>query len=544
LITYNDFGGSMSIFISVLGGLGLFLYGMNLMGAGLQKSCGEKLKGIIAAVTKNKVYAVLVGIFVTMIIQSSSATTIMTIGFVNAGFMTLAQSVGIIIGANVGTTITAQIIAFDISKYAPLVIAIGVFMWMKAKSDRKKDIAEILIGFGILFLGMSIMTNGLAPLAQEEWFKNILVKLNNPFIGVLAGLLLTTVLQSSSASIGLLEALGMQGAININQAFGILFGDNIGTTTTAMISSVGASKNAKRAAFIHFLFNLIGTIIFMTILRVPVQYLVEYISPGNVQRQIANAHTLFNIINVFIQLPFSSLLVKISQWVIKGDDIVEERYSEHLDKRIFETPSIAIIQAQKEVARMGEIVIESLEKTIESFKTKSSKNIEFVLEREKVINGLEKEIIDYLVPLSDKNLSDDEQHKVFVMMYAINDYERIGDHCENIIELIQEIKEENSVFSKTAFDEYEKISSDVMKIIVDTTNAYKDNNLELAKKCIPIEEEVDILEETYRRNHMDRINKGICDTNAGVKFLDILSNFERIADHCLNIANYTLGKEL
>ena len=311
-----------------------------------------------------------------------------------------------------------------------------------------------------------------------------------------------------------------------------------------MISSVGASKNAKRAAFIHFLFNLIGTIIFMTILRVPVQYLVEYISPGNVQRQIANAHTLFNIINVFIQLPFSSLLVKISQWVIKGDDIVEERYSEHLDKRIFETPSIAIIQAQKEVARMGEIVIESLEKTIESFKTKSSKNIEFVLEREKVINGLEKEIIDYLVPLSDKNLSDDEQHKVFVMMYAINDYERIGDHCENIIELIQEIKEENSVFSKTAFDEYEKISSDVMKIIVDTTNAYKDNNLELAKKCIPIEEEVDILEETYRRNHMDRINKGICDTNAGVKFLDILSNFERIADHCLNIANYTLGKEL
>ncbi|MEB3011405.1 MULTISPECIES: Na/Pi cotransporter family protein [unclassified Parvimonas] len=534
----------MSIFISVLGGLGLFLYGMNLMGAGLQKSCGERLKGIIAAITKNKIYAVLVGIFVTMIIQSSSATTIMAIGFVNAGFMTLAQSVGIIIGANVGTTITAQIIAFDISKYAPLVIAIGVFMWMRAKNDRKKDISEILIGFGILFLGMSIMSSGLEPLAQEEWFKNILVKLNNPFIGVLAGFLLTTVLQSSSASIGLLEALGMQGAININQAFGVLFGDNIGTTTTAMIAGIGASKNAKRAAFIHFLFNLIGTIIFMTVLRIPVQYLVEYISPGNVQRQIANAHTFFNIINVLIQLPFSSLLVKISQLVIKGDDVVEEHYSENLDKRFFETPSIAIIQAQKEVARMGEIVIESLEKTIEAFKTKSGKNIEFVFNREKMINGLEKEIIDYLVPLADKNLSDEEKHKVFVMMYAINDYERIGDHCENIIELIQEIKDENSVFSKTAFDEYEKISSDVMKIVIDTTIAYKDNNLELAKNCINIEEEVDILEESYRRNHMDRINKGICDTNAGVKFLDILSNFERIADHSVNIANYTLGKEL
>lgn len=415
---------------------------------------------------------------------------------------------------------------------------------MRAKSDRKKDISEILIGFGILFLGMSIMSNGLAPLAKEEWFKEILVKLNNPFIGVLAGLLLTTVLQSSSASIGLLEALGMQGAININQAFGILFGDNIGTTTTAMISSIGASKNAKRAAFIHFLFNLIGTIIFMTILRIPVQYLVEYISPGNVQRQIANAHTFFNIINVLIQLPFSNFLVKISQLVIKGDDVVEERYSEHLDKRFFETPSIAIIQAQKEVSRMGEVVIESLEKTIEAFRTKSSKNIEFVLNREKMINGLEKEIIDYLVPLADKNLSDEEKHKVFVMMYSINDYERIGDHCENIIELIQEIKDENSVFSKTAFDEYDKISSDVMKIVTDTTNAYKDNNLELAKNCINIEEEVDILEETYRRNHMDRINRGICDTNAGVKFLDILSNFERIADHSVNIANYTLGKEL
>lgn len=534
----------MSIIISVLGGLGLFLYGMNLMGAGLQKSCGEKLKGIIAAITKNRIYAVLVGIFVTMIIQSSSATTVMAIGFVNAGFMTLAQSVGIIIGANVGTTVTAQLIAFDISKYAPLVISLGVFLWMRAKNDRKKDIAEILIGFGILFLGMSIMSNGLAPLSKEQWFKDILIKLNNPFVGVLAGIFLTTILQSSSASIGLLEALGMQGAININQAFGILFGDNIGTTTTAMISSIGASKNAKRAAFIHFLFNLIGTILFLTILRIPIQYLVEYISPGNVQRQIANAHTLFNVINVFIQLPFANFLVKISQAVIKGEDNLEERYSEHLDKRILETPSIAIIQTQKEVVRMGEVVIESLEKTIEAFKTKSSKNISFVLEREKMINGLEKEIIDYLVPLADKNLSDEEKHKVFVMMYSINDYERIGDHCENIIELIQEIKDENSVFSKTAFDEYEKISSDILKIVRDTTNAYKNNDLDLAKNCISIEEEVDILEETYRRNHMDRINRGICEINAGVKFLDIISNFERIADHSVNIANYTLGKEL
>ncbi|MCI5996969.1 MAG: Na/Pi cotransporter family protein [Peptoniphilaceae bacterium] len=534
----------MSIIISVLGGLGLFLYGMNLMGSGLQKSCGEKLKGIIAVITKNKIYAVLVGVFVTMIIQSSSATTVMVIGFVNAGFMTLTQAVGIIIGANLGTTITAQIIAFDISKYAPIVIAIGVFMWLRAKNDKKKDVSEILIGFGILFLGMSIMSSGLSPLAKEEWFKNILIKLNNPFVGVIAGLVLTTILQSSSASIGLLEALGMQGLININQAFGILFGDNIGTTTTALISSIGANKNAKRAAFIHFLFNFIGTIIFMLMLRKPVQILVEHISPGNVQRQIANAHTLFNLINVIIQLPFSNLLVKIAEKFIKGTDESESNYSVNLDKRILETPSIAILQAQKEVVRMGEIVFESLEKTIKCFESRDTKQIEFVLEREKMINGLEKEILDYLVLLSDKNLSDEEKHKVFVMMYSINDYERIGDHCENIIELIQEIKDENSVFSKTAYDEYEVMSNNILDIVSRTNLAYKNSDIEMAKSCINIEEEVDNLEESYRKNHMDRINRGICDTNSGVKFLDILSNFERIADHSVNIANYTSGKEL
>lgn len=534
----------MNIFISVIGGLALFIYGMNLMGSGLQKSCGDRLKSIISVITKNRMYAVLVGIFVTMIIQSSSATTVMVIGFVNAGIMTLQQSVGIILGANIGTTVTAQIIAFDISKYSPIVIAIGVIIWLKAKNEKGKDLAEIFIGFGLLFLGISTMSNGLAPLSKEPWFRNIILNLNNPFIGVLAGLFLTTIIQSSSASIGLLEVLAMQGAINMNQAFGILFGDNIGTTTTAMLSSIGATKNAKRAAFIHFLFNLIGTIIFMTVLRWPVEKIVEYISPGNVQRQIANAHTLFNLVNVIIQFPFAGLLVKLSQKIIKGEDKVTETHSVYLDKRMIETPSIAILQAKNEVVRMAEIVIESLKTTINAFKTRDSKSIEFVLEREKLINALEKEIIDYLVLFSDKNLSDEEKHKVFVMMYAINDYERIGDHCENIIELIKEMKDEDSVFSKTAYDEYEIISNCILETVTNSTIAYKNNDIDLAKTCIPIEEEVDRLEEEYRKNHMDRINKGICETTSGVKFLDIISNFERISDHSLNIADYVLGKEL
>lgn len=534
----------MSVFISVLGGLGLFLYGMNLMGSGLQKACGEKLKSIIAVITKNRIYAALVGVFVTMIIQSSSATTVMVIGFVNAGVMTLAQSVGIIIGANLGTTITAQIIAFNISEYAPIFIAIGVFFWLKAKNDKSKDISEILIGFGILFLGMSIMSKGLSPLAKEEWFKNILISLNNPFVGVIAGIILTTILQSSSASIGLLEALGMQGLININQAFGILFGDNIGTTTTAMISSIGASKNAQRAAFIHFLFNLIGTIIFMTALRLPVQYIVEYMSPGNVERQIANAHTLFNLVNVFIQLPFSQFLVKIAEKVIKGEDKKAEQCSIYLDKRIIETPSIAILQVKKEVERMGVIVLASLEATIKSFYDKNSDDINFVLNNENKINCLEKEIINYLVLLSDKNLSDDEKRQVFVMMDTINDYERIGDHCENIIELIQEIKTENDIFSKTAYDEYKLISDNVWESVQLTVEALNSNSKEIAAKIPSIEELVDNLEKEYRHNHMQRINNGICEPGAGVKFLDILSNFERIADHSLNIANYVLEREI
>ena len=355
---------------------------------------------------------------------------------------------------------------------------------------------------------------------------------------------MTTILQSSSASIGLLEALGMQGLISINQAFGILFGDNIGTTTTALISSVGASKNAKRAAFIHFLFNVIGTIIFITILRIPIQYLVEYLSPNNVQRQIANVHTLFNLVNVIIQLPFSNLLVKISEKVIKGTDEIGDHYSEYLDKRIIETPSIAILQAQKEVNRMGKIVFDSLINTIEAFKNRESKLINSVLDTEKVINGLEKEIINYLVLLSDKNLSDDEKRKIFIMMYVINDYERIGDHCENIIELIKEIKEENSVFSKTAYDEYDKISSEVVRIITAALSSYENNDKNLAKECTEFEEKVDLLEEQYRRNHMNRINRGICDPGSGVKFLDILANLERISDHSLNVANYTLGKDI
>ncbi len=301
----------MDIFLSVAGGLGLFLYGMSLMGDGLQKVAGSKLKKLIEVLTNNRIMGVFIGTLVTMIVQSSSATTVMVIGFVNAGIMSLSQAVGVIMGANVGTTITAQLIAFNLTEYAPLAVAIGVGIWLAASKKKSKNIAEILIGFGILFIGMDMMGSGLKPLGDMPVFTNIIVSLRNPALGMLVGLVLTTIVQSSSASIGLLQALAGQGLLDMGIAFPILFGENIGTTTTALISSIGANKTAKRAAIIHFLFNLIGTILFMTLLKSAIETLVIRISPNDVQRQIANAHSFFNIINVIIQLPFANLLVKI-----------------------------------------------------------------------------------------------------------------------------------------------------------------------------------------------------------------------------------------
>lgn len=350
----------MNIALPVMGGLGLFLYGMNLMGAGLQKAAGSKLKRIIEALTTNRLMGVIIGAVVTMIIQSSGATTVMVIGFVNAGLMTLTQAAGVIMGANIGTTITAQLIAFNVADYAPIAVIVGVSMWLIASKKKYKDIAEILIGVGILFIGMDMMSNGLKPLGDLPAFTNIMISLKRPIFGMIAGFIITTIVQSSSASIGLLQALAVQGLVGMNIAFPILFGSNIGSTTTALISSVGANKTAKRAALIHFLFNLFGTLVFMFVLRYPIEFLVTRISPGNISRQIANAHTLFNIVNTAIQFPFVNLLVKAVENIVPGTEKLDQIASKHLDYRIIETPSIALGQAIKEIIHMGDLVSENM----------------------------------------------------------------------------------------------------------------------------------------------------------------------------------------
>lgn len=530
----------MDIALPVLGGLGLFLYGMNLMGMGLQKAAGEKLKTLIEILTNNRIMGVIVGALVTMVIQSSSATTVMVIGFVNAGLMNLTQAVGVIMGANLGTTITAQLIAFNLTDFAPLAVAVGVGIWIATSKKRSKNLAEILIGFGILFIGMNMMSSGLKPLASSPVFKKIMISLTDPFLGILVGLGLTTIVQSSSASIGLLQALASQGLVGLNVAFPILFGDNIGTTTTALISSIGTNKTAKRAAVIHFLFNLIGTIIFMTILRVPVEAIVLKLSPNDVQRQIANAHTLFNLTNVIIQLPFAGLLVKAANKLVPGEDEEIEVGVKYLDPRIIETPSIALGQVMKEVLRMGNIVEENLVLASMSFKNKDEKMTREVFSQEKVINRLEKDIVEYLVELSNAPLTDEQHSQVNVLMNVVNDIERVGDHADNIAELSQTTIDEKLYFSDGAMDEFDNISNKSQEVFQNALESLANTDFDKAREVLKLEEEIDALEKEYRANHIDRLNKLLCQPSSGVIFLDLLSNFERISDHSANISLYVL----
>lgn len=532
----------MDIALLVLGGLGLFLYGMNLMGIGLEKAAGDKLKRLIEVLTNNRLMGVLVGIIVTMIIQSSSATTVMVVGFVNAGLMTLHQAVGVIMGANIGTTITAQLIAFNLTDYAPIAVALGVGIWIATSKKKAKSMAEILIGFGILFMGMDMMGKGLKPLADMPIFTKIMISLKNPVLGMLVGLGLTAIIQSSSASVGLLQALAGQGLIQMDVAFPILYGQNIGTTITALISSIGANKTAKRAAVLHFLFNLIGTILFMSFLQYPVERFVVKLSPFNVKKQIANAHTLFNLVNVIVLLPFANILVKAAKILVPGDDKLEAQEAKFLDPRIIETPTIAIGQVSKEILRMGDMALDNLMKVKDALVEAKYDNIDLALEQEQKINRLQREITDYLVILSNAPISDDEHKRVNVYLNIINDIERVGDHAENIAELAMVRRDNNYPFTDQAISELHEIFDKTSEAFKQSLEALRTDSQALAKGVLALEEEVDTLERQNRTNHIERLNKGLCQTGSGIIFLDAISNLERIADHSSNIALYVLDK--
>lgn len=444
-------------------------------------------------------------------------------------------------GANIGTTITSQLIAFKLTDYAPLAVAIGVAIWIVVKNQKAKTYAEILIGFGILFIGMDMMGDGLSPLANHPSFTKLIIGLDNPFFGMLTGLLLTTLVQSSSASVGLLQALAGQGLVTMNLAFPILFGENIGTTTTALISSIGANKTAKRAAFIHFFMKVIGTLLFMTLLRAPIESLVLAMSPNNPVRQIANAHTLFNIINTVILFPFIPLIIKAANFFVPGEekDVSEAK---HLDKRILETPSIALTQAFKEVERMGEMALTNLKTSKELLiqgKIELSKDI---FDLEKSINKIHKEITNYLILLSNSSLSNEQHEELNNMLLLIGDIERVGDHVKNITELGQEKDDGNLDFSEAAIKELNYMYEVCEEAFSLAIEAYKTEDKELAYRVQDLEVLVDELEMTNRKNHIARLNEGLCSTESGIVYLDIISNLERVSDHSNNISFYVTDK--
>lgn len=532
----------MAIAIPVFGGLGLFLYGMTLMGSGLQQAAGERLKKIIEVLTNNRLMGVLVGAAVTMIIQSSSATTVMVVGFVNAGIMNLSQAVGVIMGANIGTTVTAQLIAFNLTGYAPVAIILGMLILLLSSDKKGKDISDILIGFGILFIGMEMMGNGLSPLSESTVFNSMILKLKNPYLAALVGVILTTVLQSSSAATGLIQALAGQGLIGIEGALPILFGGNIGTTTTALISSVGASKAGKRAAVIHFLFNAIGTLIFMFLLRNITAEVVTKMSPGNVSRQIANAHTIFNVVNVVILFPFANLLVRAAEKLVVGDD-QHKGEAQFLDDRILETPSIALGFAVKETVRMAMIVEDNFKKAQKAFLEDDFEEIDNIFRREQIIDDLEKEITDYVVKLTKKDLTPTQRELINKLIYITNDLERVGDHIENLAELAQAKQKDGLFFSEDATSGITEMFEKANTVFKNAMKAFERNDRVLAQEALLIEEDVNKLEEDNKNAHINRLNEGLCTTEAGVVYLDALSNLERVSDHATNIAKLVLDED-
>lgn len=535
----------MEIAMKVICGLGLFIYGMTLMGEGLQKAAGSKLKAIVGALTKSTFRGIIVGAVVTCLIQSSGATTVMVIGFVNAKIMTLNQAVGVIMGANIGTTVTSFIIALNLGQYSPLLIGIGTILYLIGKTRSTKSIGESFLGFGLLFLGILTMEGGLKPLSDNPMFVRFFEQLNSPILGMLIGIIATTALQSSSASVGVMQALGMQGLMSIEAAFPMLLGTNIGSTTTAILSSLGAHKTAKRAALIHFLFNLIGSIIFLILFMLLKPYYVEFMTKHfrGLPAQIAISHLGFNLINTILFFPFTNILVKVTEKMIPGIDKDEELVSIYLDDRILQTPAIALGQATKEMERMSEMVSISLGEAEELICFEKTELYESIMNRENLINKMQREITSYLIELSHSTLSDEQHKDVDDLFYMISDIERCGDHIKNIAELLEDIEKDSIKFDDVLKEQMKSMFEECLKSFKTSIVAFVNRDEELAQKVFKIEDHVDDMEDNYRKSHIKRLSNKYTDAPPGILFLDCISNLERVSDHSNNIATYVMNRK-
>ncbi len=536
---------AINMVIGLFGGVGLFLYGMKMMGDGLVNASGEKLKKIFDKITSNPIKGVATGAAITAVIQSSSATTVMVVGFVNAGLMDLYQAAAVIMGANVGTTITAQLIAFKLDNIMPVFLGIGSLTILFSKGKKGRETGNIILGFGILFLGMELMKNAMSPLANSPAFATLIMKLEgNTVLGILTGVLMTSVLQSSSASTGILVALASTSALPLGAAVPILFGNNIGTCVTALLSSIGTSKTAKKAALIHLFFNIFGTLIFIPLIN-PVIQLVQVISPGGsigIKRQIANAHTIFNITNTIIMIPFIRYLVLLVNKIIPGEDEVVIMGVKYIDDRLLETPVIAVGQTSQEVVRMANLAKENVQLAMECFSNNNESNIKTVYENEKLINLLEDEITSYLVKLSSTQLSEEQTKIVTSMFNVVNDIERIGDHAENLVDLTSEKIQKNLKFSKEAIEELDGMYKYIVNALEISIESFENNDIVKAESIMAIESRIDSLENELRASHIRRLNSSGCGATVGTMYLDIISNFERIGDHATNIAEVVINK--
>ena len=525
----------------VLGGLGLFFLGMKLMGDGLELAAGNKLRSLLEKITSNKYLGMLVGLVVTAVIQSSSATAAMVVGFTNAGLMELSQTVGILFGSKIGTCMTSVLLSFDMGSIVPLFIFVGVVVIMFAKKNNYKYYGQIVAGFGILFFGMTMMSGGLKSLNEDGLIDNILSSINSPWLGLLLGTVITAVIQSSSASVGILMALGAAGAISIEQAIFMVYGMNIGACMPAFLSAIGAKRNAKQVAVLNLLITVFGAVLLMPVtLFLPVAETIENLLPGAVGAQISAAHIFFNVVNMVVLMPFSGLLVKLTQKMLPyhEDPEKDKMVVEFIDNRILTTPPMAVLQCEKEVARMSRLVQKNYNRALIAFFDRDMSSVEKVLEREKVIDFLSKSITDYIVKINGLDIEDHDRQVVAAMYSAIQDLERIGDHAENIVEYTRTVIEDNLRFSDTAIKEMRDICEKCRKLMELSFAMFNAQGAspQMVEKIIQTEDEVDECKDEYKMRHIARMDSGECNAESGTVFLNMLIDIERVGDHAINVA--------
>lgn len=547
----------MSIFnvLSMIGGLALFLFGMHVMGESLTKASGGRLEKILEKLTSNKLLAVVLGAGVTAIIQSSSATTVMVVGFVNSGIMKLSQAVGVIMGANVGTTITAWLLSlvglegdslivqlFKPESFTPILALFGVILLMFSKKEKNHDIGSILLGFAVLMFGMSTMSKAVEPLADVPEFTAILTTFTNPILGVLAGTALTAIIQSSSASVGILQALSVTGVIDYRMALPIIMGQNIGTCITAMISSIGTTKNARRAALIHLYFNIIGSTVFLVLFYTANAFMkFAFLDEPANALGIAVIHSIYNIFATCILLPFSDGLVKLSCLTIR-DSAEEAKLNaaesdfQVLDARFLDTPPIATAQCKNVAVKMAEICKKALFQAMDLLKKYDEDKLQEVCRMESLVDRYEDELGNYLVKLSSRSLTEKDSLTISMLLHCIGDFERISDHAVNIAQSAKEMYEKELKFSKKAEEEIVIFSALIQEIVSTSVQVFETEDVKLAKEVEPMEEVVDGLNDEIKKRHIRRLRKGKCTIELGFSLSDITTNYERIADHCSNIA--------